>query len=166
MSDIYVPGVRSRFNTERMIEDLMRVERVPLDRVQRGTEQLQNQKTWWQDAGRRMSTLRDSARFLFSFQNPFSERVVRSGDDAIITGTATREALEQERTFQVRQIARADRFLSKPLDENFQVGAGNYTLTVGEQEVNFNFRGGTVREFTEALNRRGRNTIQASVINV
>ena len=29
MSDIYVPGLRSRFNSEQIVEDLMRLERVP-----------------------------------------------------------------------------------------------------------------------------------------
>jgi flagellar hook-associated protein 2 len=149
-----------------MIEDLMRVERVPLERVERSVEQLQNQKTWWQDVGRRMSTLRDSARLLFSFQNPFSERMVRSADPSVITGVATREALEQARSFRVVEIAKADRFLSRPLDDSFRVEAGNYSFTVGSEEVSFNFRGGTLGEFTEALNRRGRNTLQASLVTV
>jgi flagellar hook-associated protein 2 len=149
-----------------MIQDLMKVERVPLDRAQRGVEQLQNQKTWWQEIGRRMTSLRESARSLFSFQNPFSERVTRSSDESIITGTATREALEQERSFQITQIAKADRFLSQPLGDDFRVEPGDYTFTVGDQDVTFNFRGGTLREFTESLNRRGRNTVQASLITV
>ncbi|GHV81545.1 flagellar hook-associated protein 2 [Spirochaetia bacterium] len=166
MSDIYVPGVKSRFNTEKLVEDLMKVERIPLDRVNKDLERLKSQKTWWQDVGRRMSTLRDSARLLFSFQNPFNDRVVSSQDDAIIAGTATREAFEQERTFMVKQIAQADRFLSAPLDDSFKVERGDYTFTVGKETVSFNFRGGTLREFTETLNRRGKNTIQASVITV
>ncbi|GHV88611.1 flagellar hook-associated protein 2 [Spirochaetia bacterium] len=166
MSDIYVPGVKSRFNTEKLVEDLMKVERVPLDRVNRDLEHLKSQKTWWQDVGRHMTSLRDSARLLFSFQNPFNDRVINSQDDAIISGTATREAIEQERTFKVKQVAQADRFLSAPLDDSFKVDRGDYTFTVGKETISFNFRGGTLREFTETLNRRGRNTIQANVIAV
>jgi flagellar hook-associated protein 2 len=37
---------------------------------------------------------------------------------------------------------------------------------VGNEEISFDFRGGTLREFTEALNRRGRDMIQASLIAV
>jgi flagellar hook-associated protein 2 len=166
MSDIYVPGVKSRFNTEKLVEDLMRVERIPRERVEKDVENLQAQKTQWQELGRRMSTLRESARSLFSFQNPFNERIVSSGDAAVLTGTATREAVEQERNFTVKQTAQADRFLSRPLEDDFRVEAGNYTFTVGKDETSFNFRGGTLREFTDALNRRGRDKIQASVITV
>ncbi|MDR2741809.1 MAG: flagellar filament capping protein FliD [Treponema sp.] len=166
MSDVYIPGVKSRFNTENLVEGLMRVERIPRERVEKDVENLQLQKTYWQELGRRMSTLRESARSLFSFQNPFNDRIVTSGDESALTGTAVREAVEQERNFIVKQTAQADRFLSRPLKDGFKVDAGNYTFTVGKDEVSLNFRGGTLREFTEALNRRGRDKIQAGVITV
>ncbi|MDR1900388.1 MAG: flagellar filament capping protein FliD [Treponema sp.] len=166
MSDIYVPGVKSRFNTEKLIEDLMKVERVPKERVEKNVGVLENEKGYWQEVGRRMNSLRDSARFLYSFQNPFNERIVSSSDESVLSGTATREAREQNYRFTVKQIARADRFLSPPLDDSFKVEAGTYTYRVGKDEISFNFRGGTVREFADALNRRGRDKIAATVVTV
>jgi flagellar hook-associated protein 2 len=166
MSDIYVPGVKSRFNTEKLIEDLMKVERVPKERAEKNIERLKTEKTYWQDIGRRIGSLRDSARLLYSFQNPFNDRVARSSDESLVTGTATREAVEQERFFTIKQIAQADRFLSSPLEESFKVEAGTYSFSAGKNEISFTFRGGSLREFTEALNRRGRDKIQASLIAV
>jgi flagellar hook-associated protein 2 len=166
MSDIYVPGVKSRFNTEKLVEDLMRVERLPKERIEKAVEGLKTEKTYWQEVGRRIGSLRDSARLLFSFQNPFSDRIVRSQNEAVITGTALREAEEQERDFTIRQIAQADRFLSSPLESSFAVPPGNYGFSVGQEEVSFRFRGGTLPEFAEALNRRGRGKVQAQVIAV
>jgi flagellar hook-associated protein 2 len=166
MSDIYVPGVKSRLNTDKLVEDLMKVERVPRDRVEQDIERLETQKAYWQDVGRRMNALRESARSLYSFQNPFNERIVNSSDESALTGTATREALEQERYFTIKQAAQADRFLSSPLDDTYKVESGTYTFTVGTSEISFNFRGGTLREFTEALNRRGQDKLQASLIAV
>jgi flagellar hook-associated protein 2 len=166
MSDVYIPGVKSRFNTENLVEGLMRVERIPRERVGKDVENLQVQKTYWQELGRRMSGLRESARTFVSFQNPFNDRIITSGDESILTGTATREAAEQERNFTVKQTAQADRFLSRPLEDGYKIEAGNYVFTVGKDEVALNFRGGTLREFTEALNRRGRDKIQADVVSV
>ena len=166
MSDIYIPGVKSRFNSEQIISDLMKLERVPRDRAEKNVEQFQSQKTFWQDLGRRLSSVRDSSRQLFSFQNPFSDRIVRSGDDSVITGTAIRDATEQERTFTVKQTAQADRFLSTPLDEDYKVDSGTYNFTVGKEEIAFEFRGGTLKEFTDALNRRGRGILQSSLVTV
>jgi flagellar hook-associated protein 2 len=166
MSDIYIPGVKSRLNTDTLIEDLMKVERIPKDRAEKQIETLQTEKGYWQEIGRRVSTLRESARSLYSFQNPFSERIARSSDESVLTATATRQAIEQERSFTVKQIARADRFLSNPLDASFRVPEGNYGFKLGEDEINFNYRGGTLKDFTEVLSRRGRGKIQASIISV
>jgi len=75
MSDVYIPGVKSRFNSEKIIEDLMKVERIPKDRVEKNIEILQEQKGYWQEIGRRITSLRNSARTMYGFQNPFGERI-------------------------------------------------------------------------------------------
>ena len=166
MSDVYIPGIKSRFNSEKVIEDLMKLERVPKQRAENTIERLETERGYWQDIGRRTSSLRDSARQLFSFQNPFSDRIVRSADEMVITGVAVRDATEQERTFTVKQVAQADRFLSAPLEDNFRVESGTYSFTVGKEVISFDFRGGTLKEFTDALNRRGRDKLQSSLVTV
>ncbi|MDR1586170.1 MAG: flagellar filament capping protein FliD [Treponema sp.] len=166
MSDVYIPGVKSRFDTEKIIQDLMKVERVPKERVEKNVESLETEKTYWQEIGRRINTLRDSARQLYSFQNPFNERLAFSSDESAITGTATREAAEEAYHFTVKQQAQADRFLSSPLDEKFTVEKGTYTFSVGNEEISFNFRGGSLGEFADALNRRGRDKIAAGILTV
>lgn len=166
MSDIYVPGVKSRFGTDKLIEDLMKVERAPQQRVEKNVENLQTQKTYWQDLGRHIGSLRESARILFSFQNPFNDKMASSSDESVISGLATREAKEQEYRFTVKQVAQADRFLSVPLSGDFKPEKGDYEFTIGEEKVAFNFRGTTVKEFADALNRRGRDLVGASLISV
>ncbi|MDR3145354.1 MAG: flagellar filament capping protein FliD [Treponema sp.] len=166
MADVYVPGISSRFDTDTIIEGLMAVERLPRDRAERGIEQLETQKGYWQEIGRRISSLRDGARSLYSFQNPFTERIGRSSDDQVISASATREASEGEYHFAVKQIAQADRFLSRPLDDSFRVEAGTYTFTVGNDEITIDFRGGTLKDFSDAINRRGQDKLGSSLIAV
>ncbi|MDR1388767.1 MAG: flagellar filament capping protein FliD [Treponema sp.] len=166
MSDIYVPGVKSRFNTETLIEDLMKVERIPKERAQKQIETLKSEKGYWQEVGRRVTTLRESARSLYSFQNPFNERIARSSDESVLVATATRQAAEQERSFIVKQVARADRFLSDPLANSQRIEAGNYRFTIGSDEISFDYRGGSAKDFVETLNRRGKGKLGASLISV
>jgi flagellar hook-associated protein 2 len=166
MSDVYVPGVRSRFNSEKMIEDLMTLERIPKERVERNIESLQVQKGYWQEVGRRINSVRESARFLYSFQNPFNDRIARTGNDNVITASATREAQERSYSFSVKQTAQADRFLSQPLDEKMRVEAGNYSFNLANEEISLSFRGGTLRDFVDALNRRSKDKISASLLAV
>jgi len=166
MSDIYIPGVNSRFNTDQIIEGLMNLERIPRDRTQQQVDTLQVQRGYWQEVGRRITSLRDSSRMLYSFQNPFNERIGRSADENVISAVATREASEQTMRFSVRQVASADRFLSQPLEERMRIEPGNYVFTVGNDEIAINFRGGTLRDFVDIINRRGRDKIAASLIAV
>ena len=166
MSDIFIPGITSRFDSGRMIEDLMRLERVPRDRAVSNIERIEAERGYWQALSVRASSLQESARHLFSFQNPFSNNVVRSSDEAVLTGTAARNADEQDRNFTVKQIAQADRFLSAPQEQDFRVEGGNFSFTIGDEEISFDFRGGTLREFADTLNRRGRDILQASLIAV
>jgi len=166
MSDIYMPGIRSRFNSEQIVEDLMRLERIPRDRTASAIENLQVQRGYWQEVGRRVSAVRDSARLLFSFQNPFNERIARSSDESALTASASREATEQTYSFTVKQTAQADRFLSQPLDERMRVEAGTYNFSAGNTEISINFRGGTLRDFVEIINRRGQDKIAASLLAI
>ncbi len=166
MSDVYIPGVKSRFNSEKIVDDLMKIERIPRDRAQNSIDTLRVQKGYWQEVGKRINTLRDSSRQLYSFQNPFNERLGRSADESVITATANREAMEQSLFFTVKQTAQADRFLSKPLDEKTKIDAGTYVFSVGNDEISINYRGGTLRNFAETINNRGKNKISASIITV
>jgi flagellar capping protein FliD len=163
---MYIPGLKSRFNSEKIVDDLMKIERLPKEKAEKEIEDLQTRKTWWQDLGRRVTSLRESARMLYSFQNPFNERTAITSNNYVITATATREADEREYQFTVQQLAQADRFLSSPLDEKMKIDAGSYTFMLGTEEIAVNFRGGTLREFADAVTRQGKGKIAASLLTV
>ena len=144
----------------------MKLERVPRDRAEGNIERFQTEKSYWQEVGRRVNSLRESSRQLFSFQNPFSDRIVRSNDEMVLTATARRDTIEQERSFTVKQTAQADRFLSTALEENHRIESGTYTFSVGNEQISFEFRGGSLKDFTEALNRRSRDLLRSSLVTV
>jgi flagellar hook-associated protein 2 len=165
MSDLSIPGVGDKYGTQKIIDALMTAKREPLTRMQKELQLEQQRKTAWQDVTRRLSGLRDTARFLFSFQNPFNDRVATSSDEKTLTATATRQALEETKKILVKQVATADRFLSQPLPRDFAVDAGHYAFRVGDKEVSFDWKGGSLRAFAEALSTRGAGILSASVVN-
>jgi len=71
MSDISIPGVNGKYNTEKLIEALMEVEKQPLERVEAQQETNKSQRSVWQDINRRLSQFSDEAKNLYGFQNPF-----------------------------------------------------------------------------------------------
>ena len=133
MSDINIPGVSSRFNTDKMIERLMEVERIPLTRLEDQLAVYKNQKTYWQDINRSITRVRDTARNLYSFQNPFLNRKAFSSDPGALSATADRTAVEEKKELRIIQVAAADRFLSGSLPRDFRVLEGDYKFTIGEK---------------------------------
>ena len=166
MAEINIPGVSDKYKTNDLVKNLMEIERVPLKREQSKLENYKLEKESWHRINQYMTSVRDNARGLFSYNNPFTEKSVTSSDDSVLTAEAKRDTPAGEYKIIVEQIASADKFLSNNLNKDFNVVAGKYTFKVGSKSISFNWRGGTLSEFTDSLNKRGNDLLKASLINV
>ncbi len=165
-SGISIPGVTSKYGTDELVESLMEVERIPLKREQETLETYKTQQSAWQDVNRKMSSLRDSVKSLYSFENPFNSKLTTSSDESAITADANRDADFGTIKIDVVHPATADRFMSGKIDNDTEVAEGRYTFSVGEKTVDFNWKGGKLSDFVTALNKRGGNTVKASLIGI
>ena len=75
MSDINIPGVSDKYKTNDLVESLLEVEKIPLKREERKLESFKTDKECWQRLNTYMSSLRESTRTLYSFDNPFNEKL-------------------------------------------------------------------------------------------
>lgn len=166
MADINIPGVSDKYKTNDLVNSLIEVEKVPLKAEQRQLDTYKLQKECWQRVNQYMTSVRESARGLFSYNNPFNEKNVASTDEAVASATADRDATAGTYTVQVEQIASADKFLSNTISKNFDVQAGKYTYKVGDKTISFNWKGGTLSDFVTSLNKRGSDVLKASLITV
>jgi len=166
MSDIVIPGVsrNSNLDTAKMIEDLMEVERIPLNRMKAEIDEYSAQQDAWRSIGRTLTSLRDTSRSLYGFDSPFRERNAESSSESILTATATRQATEGITDIEVVGIAGRDRFASNPVPRDYRIPAGTYTFRVGEDETGLRFSGGSLDAFAEQVNRRGAGDIRASIV--
>ena len=165
MAEINIPGVTaSRYKTDELIEGLMRLERVPRDRADEQLQLYKDQQSAWRQLSRQVSALRDSARALYSYNNPFTEKIGSSSNSAAVTVTATREAQDQSFSVSVVQKAAADSFLSGEIPKDATVAPGTYIFSVGDKNIQFSWKGGSYSDFVQSLNRRGEGTIRAQLI--
>lgn len=161
-----IPGVSDKYKTNDLVDALMETERIPLKREQAQLEKYEAQQGAWRDVNQRMSSLRESVKSLYSFENPFNNKLTTSSDEFAITADANRSADFGSFKIDVVQPATADRFLSGNIDKNLQVESGLYTFKIGDKTVSFNWKGGKVTDFVSALNKRGTNLVKASVIGI
>ncbi len=166
MSDINIPGVGDKYKTNDLVNKLLELEKGPLNREKAKLDSYKLEKESWQRVNKFMTSTRDSARGLYSYNNPFNEKNTESSDDSVLTAEAGRDAEKGEYKVYVDQVASADKFLSNNIDKDFYVNPGKYTYTVGDRTLSFNYKGGTLGDFTETLNKRGKDILKASIINV
>ncbi|HKK64932.1 MAG TPA: flagellar cap protein FliD N-terminal domain-containing protein, partial [Clostridia bacterium] len=164
MSDISIPGVSSKYNTDKMIDAIMKAERTPLNRMENRKETFNEQKKVWNQVNRKLSTLQNNVKTLYSFDNPFKQFIADSTDPEILGASASRNASPGVEEIRVQQVADNDSFRSKPLDSNFTIESGEYAFKVGEQEVEFSFDGGELDDFVRRINRRGKGIVEAKIV--
>jgi len=151
-------------NTSKMVEDLMEVERIPVRRMESQVENYELQKEVWQSVGRGVGRLRDTARRMYGFENPFRDRMAISSDESILRATATRQAQEAIDEVTVVRVAGRDRFASSPLPRDFDVPSGRYEFTLGDESRSLRFSGGSLRDFAAEVNRRLETIVRATVV--
>jgi flagellar hook-associated protein 2 len=166
MAEISIPGVSDKYKTNDYIDALMKKERIPLTREQESLDRYKEQQSAWRGMSQKMSALRDSTKTLYSFENPFNNKLANSSDERAITADAGREASIESFKVDVIKEATADRFLSGEIDKNSKVPKGVYTFEIGEKKITFNWKGGKLTDFVNSLNKRGTNVLKASLVGV
>lgn len=166
MADISIPGVSNKYRSNETVEGLMKIERIPLNREQETLESYETQQTAWRDINQRMSDLRSSAKSLYSFENPFNNKLADSTDESAITAEPGRDASFGSFKIDVIAPAAADRFISDESDKKSTVPSGIYTYQIGEKTISMPWKGGKLSDFVTSLNKRGGKNLKASLVNV
>ena len=166
MAEISIPGVSDKYKTNDYIDALMKKERIPLTREQESLDRYKEQQGAWRGLNQKMSALRDSTKTLYSFENPFNNKIASSTDERAITAEPGRDASLESFKIDVIQEATADRFLSAEINKNLKVPKGVYTFEIGEKKITFNYKGGKLSDFVTAMNKRGANTLKFSLVGV
>jgi flagellar hook-associated protein 2 len=164
VSDISIPGVNSKYGTQTIIDGLVKVERNKLVEMQNQKKDLEDSKAVWQDTNRRMQSVRDAARTLYSFNTPFGAKMGSSSDEKSVTVSATRAASNGDYTVKVISQAAADRFLSPSLPLDQTLAPGEYRFKVGDKELPINFKGGKLQNLVDAINLKNPSLLKASLI--
>ena len=165
MSDISIPGVNSKYGTDKMIQGLMDAERIPLKRLEDQKKTYDDQKTVWKNLNTTLKSFRDSSKLLYGFENPFKEHIADSSDESVLNATAGRDSTNEIIMVKVNQLAGSDRLLSKSLPSNFRVPTGLYSFKVGDSDVSFKFKENRIQAFVEAVNKRSKGLIKAKLMN-
>ena len=164
MSDLSIPGVNNTY--EKLVEALMKKERIPRDREAEKLERLKLQDDSWRQVNKFSLEVRNAARDLYSFNNPFVEKIAESSNERSFTATASRGAKDQNVKLSIVQVAESDKFLSTEINNDLQIKKGIYTFKVGEKNISVNWKGGKYKGFIDLVNSRAKEILNISEIKI
>lgn len=163
-STLTIPGVNSSFQTDKMIEDLMKIERIPLEKKQNKIESFQSEKKSWLKINNKLSLLENSCKKLYGHENPFNQKIGTSSSDEALAVWANRDAEVQTFDLKINQIAKSDKLKTPSLPTGYQVPKGKYTFSVGKKTIGFYYKGGSLSDFSAMLNKKGKDFLNSTVV--
>lgn len=104
MSSMRIGGLASGMDIDSIIADLMKAERIPLDKMEQSRQRLEWQQEDYRSINKQLNTFRESL-FELKLQRTFNVKRAVSSNDSIVQVTAAGNALEGTSNISVSQLA-------------------------------------------------------------
>ncbi|ADU31842.1 flagellar hook-associated protein 2 [Evansella cellulosilytica] len=109
-----IGGLASGMDTQQMITDLMKAERMPLDKLIQRRTTLEWQRDAYRDINLQITNLRDSFRATgLGLQATFLQKSVNSSNQSVVRATATANAPNTSVQMNVQRLATASTYVSQ-----------------------------------------------------
>lgn len=127
---MFISGIASGIDTEKIIEQIMAIERRPLVLMQQRKNLLQQQRDAWRDINSRLNNLRERMADL-SRVDLYGRRSATSSVTDVATVTASNAAAEARYTINVTELARAHRVRSDQFTDSPNI-SGTAWIGIGD----------------------------------
>jgi flagellar hook-associated protein 2 len=165
---ISAPGVGSGLDVDGIIKQLMSVEKIPMDKLEKKEEALEVKLSALGQLSSALSDLKSSAAGLQD-KVKLGHFVAESSNEDQLTATATSIDLEENHTVSISQLATNHRLTSSPYENSEAVipsGSYSYGVAGKEFQVDIDATNNTLADLKDAINRSKDNTgVSASIVN-
>ncbi len=166
-SKVYVPlpGMKEKFDTEDVIQKLLYVKQLPIEKKKLEIEDYKIENEIIKDIVKYLRNLDDKSKRLYDYQTPFKEMQGISPDENIIEIFASRKAKKQDYKIKINEIAKPDSFMSDPVEKNKILPPSEFTIKIGKDEIKITFKGGTIYNLYEILKNAAPEILETRIVN-
>ena len=143
-----IGGLASGIDTESIISQILQVERRPLERIDTSKKDLESLKGIWNEVDDQLSTFKFKLVDL-TREAIWGRKKVVSGDEKVVTGSATNKVEQGAHSLVVKQLAKAHRVSSD------QITAGAFSGTFRIEGVVITLNNAGLNEIASAINSSG-----------
>lgn len=130
---VMFPGLATGLDTNQIIKDLMRVERMPLERLQQKRQILEWQREDYREMNLKLAAFRTKIDGM-RLQSGFMKRTIASTDEAALTGSVVGVPSQSMYSVEVKQLAKAGKHASATLDFGVAHPAQTFAEAIEEGE--------------------------------
>lgn len=152
----------SGINTHELVEKLVELEKAPIERLRQSETILKSETEALEELRRKTKKLQESLRVLSSFEAAFEQKKVESEPAGFIEGTANKKAEVGHYKLEILSLATSLAFASKNLAKDYTVKGGK----IGFNDKTAEFKGGSLYDFRDFLNRQFKDEIVAKVVQI
>lgn len=159
----YIPGFTSSGSSE-AIKKIMEKKGEKLERLEETKDEYKEKNDSLSEIASKVHNVQTEAKNLYGRNSPFEDKVSYSSTEAF-SASVTKSADVGEYSINVTKKAEAHRIASDSLSNSYKVKAGNYKLSVGENNFVVKFNGGTLEEFKDEINKSSNDILTSTITN-
>lgn len=163
MATITSSGIGSGLDINGIIDQLMAVERKPIDALEQRKSTVQTQISAFGQVKSALSTLQSAVKRLDDPSVRYATTASVS-EGAGFTASASAGASTGTYEIGVQQLAQAQR-VATSATEGFNPSAGTLTISADDQSVEIDFTGGTLEDLRTAINDQAGSLVRASIVD-
>ena len=161
---VTIGGVASGMDTSSIVNKLVEVELQPIKKMQMEIEISGHRKTALEILNASLKDLEKASRDLYGFRASYEDKDVTSSATHVITATANKLADKAEHRIEVLDMAANHIIASDEISDDTQVKSGRFSIRVGDDSYNVNFRGGSLKSLQERIDEFASDRISTSLM--
>ncbi len=160
-----LPGMTEKVNTQDVVEKLVAVKRLPIQKKENETENFKLENDIVKDFSKYLRDLDTRSKALYDYQSPFGEMLGDASDKKILEAIAGRRAKKDAYRVTVFQTAKPDSFMSASTPRNKVFPAGQFTISINGEKTVVRFGGGTLAQFANTIRESAGDRVDVKMIN-
>ncbi|MCL1910949.1 MAG: flagellar filament capping protein FliD [Leptospirales bacterium] len=157
-------GVASGMDTNGIIEKLVEVELEPIKAMQLDLDLNRRKIAALETMSATLKELERASRELYGFRASYDDKNVSSSDPRVINVSTTKLAERGTHKIEVLETASAHVISTDEISEDASIMAGRFTLRIGDEPFNVNFRGGDIKALQERIDEAVSEKISTSIM--
>lgn len=163
MSDINIPGVTNKFNSQEAINKIMETKREKLKSMETEKQEIIEKKKILNEIKQKALNLQNITRKMYGIDSPFEEKISKSSNERAFIANAAKNADLGEYKIKIQQKATSHKIASSSLSRNFRVPAGVYNIQVGNDTVKIDFNGGKIEDLVRDIRAKAKGVLTATL---